>query len=150
VKRFFGMAVLGFAATVLSMAPATAAPPEPIQITEEVPGCGFPVLNEVTGKTKSIEHAGNTKIISPNQRVTLTNTQTGESVSYVITGVGRFSETDTGFTLRLTGRNLFFGPGIEGIIYTTGTQTFTIDEEGTATLAVSHGKVINVCNVLAP
>ena len=150
VKRLFGTAVLGLAATALSGTPAMAAPPDPIQITAVTPGCDFPVLNEVTGKTKSISHAGYTTIISPNQRVTLTNTETGESASFVITGVARITETATGLTIRLTGRNLFFGPGLEGILYTTGTQTFVVDEEGTNTLTESHGKVLNVCEVLAP
>jgi hypothetical protein len=150
VKRFFSTAVLGLAATALSVTPAMAAPPEPIEITAETGGCDFPVLNEVTGKTKAIEHAGDTKFISPNQRVTLTNTDTGESVSYVITGVARFTETDTGLTIRFTGHNLLFGPGIEGILYTSGTQTVVVDEEGVNTLTESHGKVVNICQVLAP
>ena len=150
VKRFFSAAVLGLAATALSVTPAMAEPPGPIEITEVIPGCEFPVLNELTGKTKAIEQAGYTKFISPNQRVTLTNTVTGESVSLVITGVARITETDTGLTYRLTGLNLFFGPGLEGILYTTGTQTFVVDEEGTNTLTESHGKVVNVCDVLAP
>jgi hypothetical protein len=151
VKRFFSTAVLGLAATALSVTPAMAAPPEPIQITEETTFCGFPVLNDVTGKTKPIEHAGSTTFISPNQRVTLTNTETGESVSFVITGVARFTETDTGLTIRFTGHNLLFGPGLDGILYTSGTQTVVIDAEtGINTLTESHGKVVNVCEVLAP
>ena len=150
VKRFFSTAVLGLAATALSVTPAIAAPPEPIEITAETPGCEFPVLNVVTGKTKSIEHEGYTTIISPNQRVTLTNTETGKTVSYVITGVGRVTETATGVTIRVTGHNLLWGPGFDGILFTTGTQTFVVDEEGTNTLTESHGKVLNVCEVLAP
>jgi hypothetical protein len=150
VKRFFSTAVLGLAATALSVTPAMAAPPEPIEIRAVTPGCDFPVLNVVTGKTKSIEHEGYTTIISPNQRVTLTNTETGRTVSYVITGVGRLTGTDTGGSIRLTGHNLVFGPGLEGIFYTTGTQTLVADEEGTITLTESHGKVVNVCDVLAP
>src|SRR5215208_3391488 len=129
VKRFFSTAVLGLAATALSVTPAMAAPPEPIEITAETPGCEFPVLNVVTGKTKSIEHRGFTTIISPNQRVTLTNTETGKTVSYVITGVARVTGTETELTIRFTGHNLLFGPGIEGILYTSGTQTVVIDAE---------------------
>jgi len=151
VKRFFSTAVLGLAATALSVTPAMAVPPEPIEITAETGGCDFPVLNEVTGKTKAIEHAGYTTLISPNQRVTLTNTETGKTVSYVITGVARFTETDTGVTIRFTGHNLLFGPGIEGTLYTSGTQTVVVDAEtGVNTLTESHGKVVNVCEVLAP
>lgn len=150
MKRLLGIAALGLAATGLSMAPAVAAPPEPIQITAYTPGCDFPVLNVVTGKTKATEHKGYTKIISPNQRVKLTNTETGKTVSYVITGVGRLTGTATGLTIRVTGHNLLFGPGFDGLLYTTGTQTFVVDKEGEAALTESHGKVLNVCDVLAP
>jgi hypothetical protein len=152
VKRFFSAAVLGLAATALSVTPAMAAPPNPVEEDPfEIPGCEFPVQLELTGKIKDIFHKGFATFIAPNLRATLTNTDTGESVSYVITGVIHETPTDSGgFIDRFTGHNLVFGPGIEGILFTTGTQTFVVDEVGTSTLTQSHGKVVNVCDVLAP
>jgi hypothetical protein len=154
VKRFFSAAVLGVAATALSVTPATAAPPEPANFTFGASECGFPVQVEVSGRAKLIvqetSHSTTFKSPSPNLRATLTNTDTGESVSYVITGVGRVTPTNPGVIERYTGHNLVFEPGVEGILFTTGTQTFVIDEGGeTSTLTQSHGKVVNVCDVLA-
>jgi len=58
--------------------------------------------------------------------------------------------TNPGVIERYTGHNLLFEPGIEGLLFTTGTQTFVIDEGGeTSTLTQSHGKVVNICDVLA-
>lgn len=151
--RYLSTAVLGLAATVLSITPALAAPPEP-QPTEPfaVEGCDFPVEAELTGKTKIIEHNGFTTFTAPNARATLTNTDTGESVSYVVTGVVRDIPTDTGIISRFTGHNLLAGPAIDGILLTTGSQTFVASspEDPEATLTESHGKVLNVCDVLAP
>ena len=147
MKRLVSVAALGLVATALSVPSAMAAPPEPIEITAVIPGCDFPVLNVVTGKTKAIEHKNFVTLISPNQRVTVTNTETGKTVSYVITGVGRL--TANGSTIRVTGHNLVFGPGLDGIFYTTGTQTLVQDEEGMVALTESSGKVLNICNVLA-
>jgi hypothetical protein len=155
VKRFLSIAVLGLTWAALSMTPAMAAPPEPADATFEIDAaCQFPVLVEVTGKTKTIEHKGSTTFISPNQRATLTNIETGESVIYVITGVLRETPTATGVVLRFTGHNLVFGPDIEGILVLTGSHTFVAvgpsPEEATVTLTESHGTVVNVCDVLAP
>jgi hypothetical protein len=151
VKRSFSTAVLGLAATALSVTPAMAAPPEPVPTEPfEIPGCEFPVQLNGSGSIKSIPHNGSSTNIAPNLRATLTNTETGESVSYVTTGVLHETPTDAGVIDRYTGHNLVWGPGIEGILFTTGTQTFVIDEAGTITLTESHGKVVNVCAVLAP
>jgi hypothetical protein len=155
VKRSLSTAVLGLAATAASITPAIAAPPEPVDPEPvTIAGCDFPVQLEATGKTKTIEHRGFITTISPNQRVTLTNTVTGESVSYVVTGVLHETPTATGVILRFTGHNLLAGPDIEGILYTTGSLTFVAvgpsPEEATVTLTESHGKVLNVCDVLAP
>jgi len=155
MKRFLSTAVLGLAGAALSVTPAMAAPPEPVPAEPfEIPGCEFTVLAVVTGKTKTVEHAGFTTFIAPNQRVTLTNTETGESVSYVITGVFRETPTATGVIFHFTGHNLLSGPAVGGVVFTSGSQTFVAvgpsREEATVTLTESHGKVVNVCDVLAP
>ena len=153
VKRFLSTAVLGLAATALSITPAMAAPPEPVPT---VPGgvtleeCGFDVQATRSGKVKFLELQQGVKVLFPKQRVTLTNPDTDVSVTYVIAGQLSATPTDTGETLSFTGHNLVVGPGI-GILYTTGNQTFVVDlEDGTTTLTESHGEVVNVCDVLAP
>ena len=164
MKRFLRAAALGLAATALSVTPAMAAPPEPVP---SVPGgiplekglCGFAVQAERSGKVKHLRQSkpwverdlhGLMRVF-PDERVTLTNPETGVSVTYVVAGVLRMTPTDFGLTwrLRFTGHHLVMGPGI-GILYTTGSQTLVEDWDGTTRLAKSQGKVVNVCDVLAP
>jgi hypothetical protein len=100
-----------------------AAPPEALPTKPfDIEGCDFPVQAELTGKTKIIEHEGFTITTGPNARVTLTNTDTGESISYVITGVIRDIPTDTGIISRFTGHNLVSGPAIDDILLMTGSH----------------------------
>jgi hypothetical protein len=151
VKRFFSTAVLGLAATALSITPAVAAPPEPVPT---VPGgvtlteCGFDVHATRSGKVKFLFLQQGLKVLFPNQRVTLTNPETDESITLVNAGQLRVTPTDTGEITRFTGHNVVVGPGI-GILYTTGNQTFVADAEGTTTLTESQGDVLDVCDVLA-
>jgi hypothetical protein len=151
-EALFSTAVLGLAATALSIPPAIAAPPEPVI---PVPGgvtlteCGFDVQATRSGKIKFLEQAQGLKVLFPNQRVTLTNPDTDESVTLVISGQLRVTPTDTGEILRFTGHNVVVGPEI-GILYTTGNQTFVVDADGTTTLTESQGDVVDVCEVLAP
>jgi hypothetical protein len=142
VKRFFSTAVLGLAATALSVMPSVAAPPEPV-VPGGMPleGCGFALQVEYTGKVKDI---GPLRVF-PSERVTLTNTDTGASVTYVIAGV----LTLTDFGLRVKGHNLVALGTVGPILYTTGSQIFTAFGD-TGTLEESHGNVVNVCDVLAP
>jgi hypothetical protein len=150
VKRLFSTAVLGLAAAALSITPAIAAPPEPVPT---VPGgvtlteCGFDVHATRSGKVKFLFLQQGLKVLFPNQRVTLTNPETDESVTFVNAGQLRVTPTDTGEILRFTGHNVVVGPGI-GILYTTGNQTF-VDADGTTTLTESQGDVVDVCEVLA-
>jgi hypothetical protein len=113
VKRFLSTAVLGLAATALSITPAIAAPPEPVPT---VPGgvtleeCGFDVQATRSGKVKFLELRQGLKVLFPNQRVTLTNPDTDVSVTYVIAGQLSVTPTDDGGILRFTGHNLVVGP----------------------------------------
>lgn len=84
------------------------------------------------------------------KRATFTNPVTDVSVTYVISGQLSVTPTDDGEILRFTGHNVVVGPEI-GILYATGNQTFVVDAvDGTTTLTESHGKVVNVSDVLAP
>src|SRR5215213_10456745 len=71
----------------------------PFIITEEqFPGaCSFPVAFEPTGKEKRIELPNGTLLItSPGLDVTLTNTQTGTSETYNVTGAARVLPPEDG------------------------------------------------------
>jgi hypothetical protein len=147
VNRSLSTAVLGLAAAALSLTPAMAAPPEPASTVPEgvtLTACGYDVHATPSGKVKQI---GLTTVF-PNERVTLTNPETGVSVTYVTAGAVRVTLTDVGATLRFTGHNLVLGPGI-GILYMTGNQTLVEDVDGLR-LTDSQGKVLSVCGVLAP
>jgi hypothetical protein len=150
---------LGVAGSALCMAPALAAPPEPTDPTPIVGNfCDFETSIVVSGKEKVIEKGdGLSYYISPGQRATVTNTETGESVTVNITGSFRDQVQENGdIQSVLRGRNLIFGPGIEGILLTIGraTATFTLPTEqepdGTATITSGpQGRLVNLCDQLA-
>jgi hypothetical protein len=150
---------LGVAGSVLCMTPALAAPPEPTDSTPIIGDfCGFETSIVVTGKEKVIEKGGGLSYyISPGQKATVTNTETGENVTVNITGSFRDQVQENGdIQSVLRGRNLIFGPGIDGILLTIGraTATFTAPTEqepdGTATITSGpQGRLVNLCDQLA-
>ena len=150
---------LGIAGSALGMTPALAAPPVPTDLTAIVGTfCDFETSIVVSGKEKVIEKGdGLSYYISPGQRATVTNTETGESVTVTITGSFRDQVQPNGdIRSVLRGRNLVFGPGVEGILLTIGraTATFTMptaqEPEGTVTITSGpQGRVVNLCDQLA-
>jgi hypothetical protein len=135
---------------------SSAAPPEPVDVTTTLPGCDFPVLAEVSGKSKVMElPSGQTLITSPNLRITLTNlTEPTNQVTYVITGSFLTTERPDGnLDVEARGSNLIFGPEV-GIFLTIGQFTFTGFEadEGVVvatTPPTGEGNLTDVCAVLA-
>ena len=135
---------------------SSAAPPEPVDVTTTLPGCDFPVLAEVSGKSKVMElPSGQTLITSPNLRITLTNlTEPTNQVTYVITGSFLTTErTDGNLDVEARGSNLIFGPEV-GIFLTIGQFTFIGREadEGVIvaiTPPTGEGSLTDVCAVLA-
>jgi hypothetical protein len=150
---------LGVAGSALCVTPAVAAPPEPVDPTPVVGTfCDFETSIVVSGKQKFIEKGdGLVYIIAPGERATVTNTATGESVTVNITGSFRVEEQPNGDAYAvIRGRNLLFGPGIEGIVLTIGrgTAIFTAPTEqepfGTVNLTSGpQGRLINLCDQLA-
>lgn len=150
---------LGVAGSALCLTPALAAPPQPVDPTPIVGTfCDFETSIVLSGKQKIIEKGdGLSYYISPGQRATVTNTATGESVTVNITGSFRDQVQPNGDVHSvLRGRNLLFGPGIEGIVLTIGkaTATFTAptqqEPHGTASLTSGpQGRLINLCDQLA-
>ena len=143
---------LSTAATALSITPAMAARRRsrcPLFRRRNADRMRFDVHATRSGKVKFLFLQQGLKVLFPNQRVTLTNPDTDESITLVNAGQLRVSPTATGEITRFTGHNVVVGPGI-GILYTTGNQTFVADADGTTTLTESQGEVLDVCEVLAP
>ena len=120
----------------------------PLELGEEY--CGFPVLYEVSGKTKVIElPSGDTLFKNPGSRVTLTNLETGKQVTYVATGTIRLTESEDGELLLITtGRTVLSDENI-GILVPIGRFTLVIDEEGHFSQPMGNGRLIDACAQLA-
>ncbi len=150
---------LGVAGSALGLTPALAAPPEPVDPTPDVGNfCDFETSIVISGKEKVIEKGdGLSYYISPGQHATVTNTATGESVTVNITGSFRIQEQPNGDAeVVLRGRNLLFGPGIEGVVLTIGRGTVIYtpptEEEPLGTVNLTsgpQGRLINLCDQLA-
>ena len=148
-----GTLALLVALVVLLPGAASAAPPDPVtfpplELGEEY--CGFPVLYEVTGKTKVINlPSGDTLFKNPGGRVTLTNLDTGEQVTYVATGSIRLTESENGELLLITtGRTVLSDENI-GILVPIGRFTLVIDEDGHFSQPTGKGRLIDACARLA-
>jgi hypothetical protein len=150
--------LIAFAAVLLGVVvgggPVAAAPPTPADVTFINRDCGFRVQATVTGGSGVNELPGGATIITaPNQRVTLTNVKTGESVTYVITGATHIDTSDPGLlNITSTGRNVLIIPegDREGLYLTEGTVTFVLDDKGRQVSAFEGpGKVTDICAILA-
>jgi hypothetical protein len=118
-------------------------------------GCDFDLGYLVTGKTKTIMRPdGGAIVIAPGQNATLTNLETGETVTYNVTGVLFASAPDQNDVVYyvMTGRNVGFDPA--GTFLNIGRFTFALD----TTTGELHpivqpqegkGQAIDICEVLS-
>lgn len=156
------------AALLLCAAPASAAPPftpfsfplpssSPADAGEDG-FCAFPVLVEGVAEFRSVPPGdpGSTRFVGPGF-ATVTNTQTGESVSFNISGPSNPRTSPAGVvTYKGTGGQLAFTtvgnsfPGVSPLTYSTGLLTFTIAADGTTTAYSAKGRTVDVCAALAP
>jgi hypothetical protein len=160
LRRKLAVLVVGALMALLLLAfagIASAAPPEPVDTTPfPVEGiCPFPMLAELSGKTKDIDlGSGQTLSTAPGLRVTLTNlAEPTNQVSYVITGSFLLTEQPDGTLFVVArGRNIVFGPEV-GMFLTIGRFTFVgFDADGTilaGTQPEGNGRLIDVCAQLA-
>jgi hypothetical protein len=153
MKKLSFLAALLFG-LVMAAGPAAAAPPAPADVTFIIKDCGFRIQATVTGESGVNELPGGATIITaPNQRVTLTNVKTGESVTYVITGATHIDASQPGlFTITSTGRNVLIVPvgDREGLYLTEGTVTYVLDDKGRQVSAFEGpGQVTDICAILA-
>jgi hypothetical protein len=163
------LAAAVFLAGLLLAAPAGAQPP-PIPIPTPEPFtltgyCAFPVLvtdtafSEFVIRETTADDGTTTIEIAGHVQATLTNTITGVSVSYNISGPGTIVvDPDGSFSVDAAGPNLFWTlpenlmnfPEVPTISYTTGHVTFTVDASGQTTAYDLAGHQTDVCAVLAP
>ena len=136
-------------------APTPVEPDDPpfIITKKQFPGaCSFPVAFEPTGKEKRIELPnGTTLITSPGLDATLTNTETGTSETFNVTGAVRVLPPDEeGIQVtEVTGRNLLIDPDA-GFVVAIGNFSFAFDEEGNLVQPLEgEGELIDVCEALA-
>ena len=87
---------------------------------------------------------------------TVTNTETGEAITFNISGPGTTTTAPDGsFTVDAAGPNLFFTtagnsfPGVPPLVYTTGHVRFTVDASGKTTSFRLNGRSTNVCVALS-
>jgi hypothetical protein len=153
MKKLLILAVL-LLGPIVGAAPVAAAPPAPADVTFINRDCGYRIEATVTGGSGVNELPGGAIIITaPNQRVTLTNVQTGESVTYVITGATHVDTSDPGLlAVTSTGRNVLIVPvgDREGLYLTQGTVKFVLDDKGRQVSAFEGpGTVTAICALLA-
>lgn len=121
--------------------------------------CAFPVLGHIEGieviKTFT-DAAGNPvkQIVSfPSNRITLTNLDSGTSVTLMATGSSQLrAEADGSTSARAMGHGPFFPnpiTGEPGIWYLSGQGKATIDPQGNVTSAELAGRLIDLCPKLA-
>jgi hypothetical protein len=130
---------------------------DPIDLSSSCALLPGTLMGDVTGNMKTLTLRGGTQIAaSPNLRISITNTVTHTTVSYVITGTSKYTPLGNDLVyVTSNGKNLVFVPEANGhppgLFLTTGTVNFVIngvtnDEVRTFT---GQGTVIDVCKVLA-
>jgi hypothetical protein len=145
-------------ASMVMAAGASAAPnPNSGRVPVEIPPdqtvtdvCPFPVAIHVDiNKEFSKEHQNGVTIITGRLVVTITNTETGQSATYNISGPVHITSQDGLETDVFLGRSLLFSPDI-GMLVTSGRAATTFDPAtGAFTLVSFQGHAEDVCATLA-
>jgi hypothetical protein len=160
-----GLLLLSTVLIVLAAAPAASAK-KPARETN--PGqddvviadqCGFPVLAHVEGGeiiTTFTDNAGDPVKqigIFPGNTLTLTNLDTGRSLTVVATGPFHVRvESDGSGSVMITGHGPFVPnpiTGEPGIWYLSGRARATLDAQGNVTSADAAGKLVDLCAQLS-
>ncbi len=144
--------------------PASATPPDrdihPSQSDIVIAGqCMFPVLAHIDGReiiTTFVDAARNPiKQIGvfPGNKITLTNAESGLSITLMGTGSSQLRpEPDGSTAARAMGHGPFFPnplTGEPGIWYLSGQGMATLDPEGNVTSVELAGRLVDVCSELA-
>jgi hypothetical protein len=93
---------------------------------------------------------------SPDEIIVVTNVKTGRNVTKLISGTFYDRVVDYGkkgvldLSAKGVGKNVFFGPGVKGIVYADGVQHFTVtnflNDGGTLHLNKTKGKTVELCH----
>jgi hypothetical protein len=160
-----GLLLLSTVLLVLAVAPvATANKPtrevNPVQDDMVITGqCAFPVLAHIDGGeivTNFTDKAGNLVkqiVVFPANTVTLTNLDSGKSITRVATGSfqGR-AHLDGSVSFKITGHGAFAGnpiTGEPGVWYLSGRLFANFDADENLTSTGSTGKLVDLCPRLA-
>jgi hypothetical protein len=121
--------------------------------------CAFPVLGHIDGAeidTTFTDKAGNpVKLhgIFPHNRLTLTNLETGGSITLGASGLFQAQrKRDGSEVVKVTGHGPFLShpvSGEPGIWYLSGQLTAVLDADGNPTSIQLTGKLVNLCPQLA-
>jgi hypothetical protein len=121
--------------------------------------CAFPVLGHIEGSeidTTFTDKAGNpVKLIGvfPGNTLTLTNLDTGKSITVGATGSFQLrANPDGSGSGMVTGQGVWLSnpvTGEPGIWFQNGRVTATLDAEGNTTSVKSTGKLVDLCPQLA-
>jgi hypothetical protein len=161
-----GLLFLLIAVVVLAFAPSASAN-KPVREINPSQGdvvirgqCAFPVLAHIEGQeiiTTFTDSAGNPVKqigIFPGNTLTLTNLDTGESLTVVSTGPFHLRvESDGSGSVMITGHGPFLSnpiTGEPGIWYLSGRARATLDAGGNVTSAKLSGQLVDLCAELAP
>jgi hypothetical protein len=160
-----GLLALSTVLIALAVAPlATAIKPtrevNPVQDDMVIAGqCDFPVLAHIDGGeivTNFTDKAGNLVkqiVVFPANTVTLTNLDSGKSITLVATGSfqGR-AHPDGSVSFKITGHGAFPGnpiTGEPGVWYLSGRLFANFDADGNLTSTGNTGNLVDLCPRLA-
>jgi hypothetical protein len=113
--------------------------------------CDFPVRLEYSGKAKTLQLPGERFIFtSPELTATLTNLDTREQETVVITGAFHRTTLENGDVVtEATGRNLLGDPEA-GFVIAIGNFSYVFDAEGNLIQPLAgEGQLIDVCTLLS-
>jgi hypothetical protein len=160
MRKSPALGVLGLAVLTLALlAGSASADPNPnsarVPVTQPpdqvITGvCPFPIFIEtLVNKEYSKTHKNGVEIITGRLVVRLTNTETGESRVYNISGPARITREGAIETIVFLGRALLFDPSF-GMLVTSGRVVATFNTEtGEFRIVSRRGHVEDVCATLA-
>jgi hypothetical protein len=114
--------------------------------------CAFPVEVQFSGKGKQINLPDGSFIAtSPGLKVTLTNTKTGTSETFSISGsFDVTTDPETGNVTTVSRGTSLLGDPEAGFVVATGNFSFVLDAKGKLVEPLSgEGELIDVCEALA-
>jgi hypothetical protein len=162
MKRSIAAGIPLLALTAALLAPggaATGAPPGPADSTDTKAAgeaCAFPIRVDTTGKTAFIDLPHNHHFTAiqtaPGQRITVTNLDTGKSVTINTTGAFRFVRSSGGAdVIQAGGKNFLYGVPSVGAtaLATTGPIEITVANNNIASMDLSGARVRDICQELA-